>query len=65
LALFLSPTWTLDDSSGFALQEKPEPADSSASFFTMYSNMAEKEHKETAERWQKDADGILIFVSPY
>jgi hypothetical protein len=61
----ISPMWTLDDH--FTLKrdrEKPEPADSSAALFTMYSQMAEKEHKETAERWQKDADGILIFVSP-
>jgi hypothetical protein len=67
LALSSSLTWTLDGRSSFIHlkrdKEKPEPADSSASLFTMYSQMAEKEHKETAERWQKDADGILIFVS--
>ena len=29
----------------------------------MYRNMAEEEDNKMAERWQKDADGILIFVS--
>jgi hypothetical protein len=31
----------------------------------MYSKMAKEEDDETAERWQKDADGILIFVRPH
>ena len=30
----------------------------------MYSKIAEEEDNELAERWQKDADGLLIFVSP-
>lgn len=30
----------------------------------MYSRAAEEEDKNMADRWQKDADGILIFVSP-
>ena len=30
----------------------------------MYSKIAEKDDNTMAERWQKDADGILIFVSP-
>jgi hypothetical protein len=29
----------------------------------MYSKFAEAEDNEMTERWQKDADGILIFVS--
>jgi hypothetical protein len=29
----------------------------------MYVERAEKEDKDLADRWQKDADGILIFVS--
>jgi hypothetical protein len=29
----------------------------------MYRKMAEEEDKDTAERWQKDADSTLIFVS--
>jgi hypothetical protein len=30
----------------------------------MYSKAAEEEDNKMAERWQKDANGILIFVSP-
>jgi Family of unknown function (DUF6535) len=29
----------------------------------MYVKMAEEEDKKMTDRWQKDADGILIFVS--
>ena len=31
----------------------------------MYSKAAENEDKNLIERWHKDADGILIFVSPH
>jgi hypothetical protein len=30
----------------------------------MYTKMGEKEDDKIAKLWQKDADGILIFVSP-
>jgi hypothetical protein len=30
----------------------------------MYIKMSEEEDSKLAHRWQKDADGILIFVSP-
>ena len=30
----------------------------------MYSNAAEEEDNKMVKSWQKDADGILIFVSP-
>ena len=30
----------------------------------MYSKAAKEEDDKMAESWQKDADGILIFVSP-
>jgi hypothetical protein len=30
----------------------------------MYSEHAEEEDNKMAERWQKDADGIIIFVRP-
>jgi hypothetical protein len=39
-------------------------ADGSGRLFTMYVKMAEEEDNKMTERWQKDADGILIFVSP-
>ena len=28
----------------------------------MYSRIGEEEDNQMAERWQKDADGIVIFV---
>ena len=31
----------------------------------MYSKIAEEEDDKVTDRWQKDADGILIFVSGY
>ena len=31
----------------------------------MYREIAEEEDKKMAERWQKDAEGILIFVSSH
>jgi len=37
--------------------------DSSGSLFSIYSKAAEEEDNRVVERWQKDADGILIFVS--
>ena len=33
-------------------------------FFSVSSAVAKKEDDEMAERWQKDAEGILLFVSP-
>jgi hypothetical protein len=46
-------------------QEPKEPSfgDSSGPFFSIYSKAAEDEDRKMVERWQKDADGILIFVS--
>jgi hypothetical protein len=37
--------------------------DSSGPLFSMYSKAAEDEDNKMADRWQKDAEGILIFVS--
>jgi hypothetical protein len=39
-------------------------SDSSWPLFSMYSNIAEKEDDKLTERYQKVADGVLIFVSP-
>jgi hypothetical protein len=54
-----------------ALKQSSQPpqgessfGDSSGLFFSMYSKAAEEEDNKMVERWQKDADGILIFVSP-
>ena len=30
----------------------------------MYSKLAEEEDNKMVDRWQKEAEGILIFVSP-
>ena len=38
--------------------------DSSGPLFSIYSKVAEEEDNKVVDRWQKDADGILIFVSP-
>ncbi|KAH9989388.1 hypothetical protein BJV74DRAFT_922893, partial [Russula compacta] len=35
--------------------------DSSGPLFTLYSEIAEEEDNRMAERWQKDAEGIIIF----
>ena len=38
--------------------------DSSGPFFSIHSKVANVEDQKMVDRWQKDADGILIFVSP-
>jgi len=44
---------------------EPGFGESSWPLFSMYSKMAMEEDDKTTERWQKDADGILIFVRPH
>ena len=39
--------------------------DSSGPLFSIYSRAAEEEDNRMVMRWQRDADGILIFVSPH
>jgi hypothetical protein len=50
--------------SNLPLQGESSFGDSSGKLFSIYSNVAEDEDNKMVERWQKDADGILIFVSP-
>ena len=50
--------------SNHPLQGESNFGDSSGPFFSIYSKAAEDEDNKMVERWQKDADGILIFVSP-
>ena len=45
------------------LQRESNFGDSSGPLFSIYSKEAEEEDDKMVERWQKDADGILIFVS--
>ena len=44
-------------------QGEPSFGDSSGPLFSMYYKTAKEEDNKMAERWQKDADGILFFVS--
>ena len=53
------PQSTLDPPS----QGETNFGDSSGPLFSIYSKAAEDEDNKMVERWQKDADGILIFVS--
>ncbi len=46
------------------LQAGPNFGDSSGPLFSIYSKAAEEEDNKMVEQWQKDAEGILIFVSP-
>jgi hypothetical protein len=36
--------------------------DSSGFLFALYSKLTQEEDTKMAERWQKDAEGIIIFV---
>jgi hypothetical protein len=74
------PSWThkcvkLDDHPELPQLSKNQPSspppkgesnfgDSSGPIFSMYSKITKEEDDRDAERWQKDADGVLIFVSP-
>jgi hypothetical protein len=40
-----------------------EHSDGSGPLFNIYLKMKNGEDNQIADRWQKDADGILIFVS--
>ena len=46
------------------LLEESNFGDSSGPLFSIYSKAAEDEDNKMVDRWQKDADGILFFVSP-
>jgi hypothetical protein len=45
--------------------EAPNFGDSSGPLFSIYSKAGGDEDNKMVDRWQKDADGILIFVSPH
>ena len=45
------------------LQGESNFGDSSGPLFSIYSKAVEEEDDKMVDRWQKDADGILIFVS--
>ncbi|KAH9987493.1 hypothetical protein BJV77DRAFT_1070467 [Russula vinacea] len=45
-----------------SLQGESTFCDSSGKLFSIYSDVAKDEDNKMVERWQKDADGILIFT---
>lgn len=49
-------TWT------HSSKEEPIYGDSSGPLFAIYSKSVEKNDNLMCERWQKDADGMIIFV---
>jgi hypothetical protein len=71
--LVLPPISFMCPGASVRLARSPSPSDSEAStgslvdrsgpLFSIYSEIASEEDKKMAERWQKDADGTLIFVS--
>jgi hypothetical protein len=46
-------------------QGQADFTDGAGPLFHMYAKMTEGEDDKLAKRWQKDADGIVIFVSPH
>jgi hypothetical protein len=46
-----------------AEKEPSTLGDSSGRLFSLYSEIATEEDDKKIDRWQKDADGLLIFVS--
>jgi hypothetical protein len=68
----VSPIWMRVDAQPNQAQSAPKQqegeikfGDSSWPLFSIYSKNAEEEDIKMAERWQKDADGIILFVSLY
>jgi hypothetical protein len=67
LTSFLS--WPTDRDTNVPQSAQRQPSrdqsyfsDGSGPLFNMYVERAEKEDKDLADRWQKDAEGLLIFV---
>ena len=64
LSPLISQLCIVDDRQDQPFQGESNFGDSSGPLFSIYSRAAEDEDTKMVERWQKDADGILIFVSP-
>jgi hypothetical protein len=56
-------TWSTPNKPSHPLGGESNFGDSSGPLFSIYSKAAEDEDNKLVERWQKDADGILFFVS--
>jgi hypothetical protein len=54
----------VDDRRDQPLQGESNFGDSSGPLFSIYSKAAKDEDNKMVDRWQKDAEGILFFVSP-
>jgi hypothetical protein len=52
----------INDLSAAIREEEPVYGDSSGPLFAIYTTSAEKRDNRVFARWQKDADGIIIFV---
>jgi hypothetical protein len=68
--LFIPLTFIVNDNGdhpqsplGQPSQGESNSSDGSASLFSVYYNAADIEDNKMVESWQKDADGILFFVS--
>jgi hypothetical protein len=66
----ISPTRVQDPQLNLLQRKKeedqfPEFSDSSGPLFYMYREMAEEEDKKMADRWAKDANGIIVFVGSH
>ena len=46
-------------------QEEPHFCDNSWPLYSMYSKFAQEEDGKVTERCQRNADGMLVFVSPH
>ena len=57
-------TWSTQDKPSQPSGGESNFGDSSGPLFSIYSKAAEDEDSKMVDRWQKDADGILFFVSP-
>jgi hypothetical protein len=57
-------TWSTRNKSSQPSGGASSFGDSSGLLFSIYSKAADEEDNKMVERWQKDADGILIFVRP-
>ena len=53
------------DSSSLSSQGGNDYRDSSWPLYAMYSKIAQEEDNNDAERHRRDADGVLVFVSPH
>jgi Family of unknown function (DUF6535)/WW domain len=64
------PTYSLGAATDRAARDEnqgqeQESAYSSKALFSLYQDITEEDDKELTERWQKDADGILVFVRTF